>query len=261
MTILCEGAALKKFVSWNVNGIRAIMRKNFMEVFDAQAADCFGVQETKCQEGQVELDLPGYYQTWSYAEKKGYSGTAVFSREKPIQVVRKTGLEVADVEGRICACEFEPYWFVSVYSPNSQDQLQRLSIREEWDKHLTHLLDDMTKDKPVILCGDLNVAHEPIDLKDPEKNAGHAGFTNAERDDLTRLLDSGFTDTFRYLHPDQADTYTWWSYRERGRLSNTGWRLDYFLVSNDLRDKISAAACLMDIEGSDHCPITLELDI
>lgn len=252
---------MKKFVSWNVNGIRAILRKDFMAFFDQEDADVFGVQETKCQEGQVELDLPGYHQTWSYAEKKGYSGTAVFSKEEPLQVIRKVGLPVADEEGRVCACEFEKYWFVSVYSPNSQDQLQRLSVREEWDAHLTTFLDGLAKDKPVILCGDLNVAHEPIDIDDPEKNAGHAGFTDAERDDLTRLLDSGFVDTFRYLHPTEAGVYTWWSYRERARRTNAGWRLDYFLVSDALKDKIAAANCLTQVMGSDHCPVTLTLDL
>lgn len=252
---------MEKFVSWNVNGIRAILRKDFMAFFDREDADVFGVQETKCQEGQVELDLPGYHQVWSYAEKKGYSGTAVFSKKEPLQVVRKVGLPVADEEGRVCACEFEGYWFVSVYSPNSQDRLQRLPIREEWDAHLTRFLDGLAKDKPVILCGDLNVAHKPIDIDDPEKNAGHAGFTDAERDDLTRLLDSGFVDTFRYLHPTEADVYTWWSYRERARRTNAGWRLDYFLVSNALKDKVAAASCLTQVMGSDHCPVTLTLDL
>lgn len=253
---------MKKFVSWNVNGIRAVLRKgDFMDLFDKADADAFGVQETKCQEGQVELDLPGYHQTWSYAQKKGYSGTAVFSREEPLQVVRTIGLPVADEEGRICACEFADYWFVSVYSPNSQDQLQRLGVREEFDKHLTTFLDGLAKDKPVVLCGDLNVAHEPIDLKHPQANEGHAGFTEAERNDLTNLLDSGFTDTFRYLHPNETDVYTWWSYFRRARATNSGWRLDYFLVSNSLRDKIAAAECLMDVMGSDHCPVSLELDI
>ena len=252
---------MKKFVSWNVNGIRAIVRKNFMEVFDAQNADCFGVQETKCQEGQVELDLPGYYQTWSYAEKKGYSGTAVFSREKPIQVVRKTGLEVADVEGRICACEFEPYWFVSVYSPNSQDQLQRLSIREEWDAHLTHLLDDMAKDKPVILCGDLNVAHQEIDLANPKTNRNNPGFTDQERSAMTRLLDAGFVDTYRYLHPEEKGAYSWWSYRMNARARNVGWRIDYFLISRRIAEKLVSANIHSDILGSDHCPVSIEIDL
>jgi exodeoxyribonuclease-3 len=252
---------MTKFVSWNVNGIRAVLRKDFMEFFNAEDADVFAVQETKCQEGQVELDLPGYYQSWSYAEKKGYSGTAVFSKEKPLQVVRQIGLEVADVEGRVCACEFEKYWFVTVYSPNSQDQLQRLPIRAEWDADLTRFLDKLAKDKPVVMCGDLNVAHEPIDLHDPTGNEGHAGYTDTERDDLTKLLASGFTDTYRYLHPDTTGVYTWWSYRERGRRTNAGWRLDYFIVSNNLDSKIEKAACLTDVMGSDHCPTLLELDI
>ncbi len=251
----------QKLVSWNVNGIRAILRKDFMSFFNEQDADVFGVQETRCQEGEVELELPGYHQAWSYAEKKGYSGTAVFSKEKPIQVIHKTGLEVADKEGRICGCEFDKYWFISVYSPNSQDQLQRLPIREEWDAHLTKLVDDLAKDKPVVLCGDFNVAHEPIDLAHPEDNEGHAGFTDAEREDFTRLLDSGFVDTYRYLHPDKGGVYTWWSYRERGRQSNSGWRLDYFLVSEALKGDIEAANILDNVMGSDHAPITLELAI
>lgn len=248
-----------KFASWNVNGLRSILRKNFMDVFTQLDADVFGVQEIKCQEGQVDLELDGYYQTYSYAQKKGYAGTAIFSKEKPLQVLRATGLEVSDKEGRICACEFEKYWFLSIYSPNSQDELQRLGIRKEWDTHLRSLCDKLAEQKPVIICGDFNVAHEPIDLAHPEDNEGAAGFTNIERNDMSALLKSGFVDTFRYLHPTQSDIYTWWSYRERGRRHNIGWRLDYFLVSNALKDRIASAQILDSIQGSDHCPITLEL--
>ena len=251
---------MEKFVSWNVNGIRAILRKDFMAFFDREDADVFGVQETKCQEGQVELDLPGYHQVWSYAEKKGYSGTAVFSKKEPLQVVRKVGLPVADEEGRVCACEFEGYWFVSVYSPNSQDRLQRLPIREEWDAHLTRFLDGLAKDKPVILCGDLNVAHKEIDLANPKANRQSAGFSDEERNAFSRLLDAGFTDSFRHLHPDTTQVYSWWSYRGRAREKNVGWRIDYFVVSRRLAERISVADIHCDIKGSDHCPVELILN-
>lgn len=247
------------FASWNVNGLRSILRKNFMDVFMEFDADVFGIQEIKCQEGQVDLELPGYTQTFSYAEKKGYSGTAIFSKEEPLNVLRKTGLAVSDEEGRIVACEFQKYWFVSVYSPNSQAGLERLGLREEWDAHLRKTCDTLSKEKPVILCGDLNVAHNPIDLAHPESNEGAAGFTTIEREDLTKLLQSGFIDTYRYLHPDTPNTYTWWSYRERGRRNNIGWRLDYFLVSDALKKAIQASTIHDNIMGSDHCPITLDL--
>lgn len=252
---------MKKFVSWNVNGLRAILDKDFLPFFKQQDADCFGLQEIKCQAGQVELELPGYQQSWSYAEKKGYAGTAIFSKEEPLQVLRGVGLEEVDKEGRICAAEFEKYWFVSIYSINAQDGLARLGLREEWDEKLTEFLDKLAKDKPVVVCGDFNVAHEPIDLANPEENEGKPGFTDAERNDFSKLLASGFVDTFRYLHPDATDIYTWWSYRERARLTNAGWRLDYFLVSDDLKEDIESAKILDSVEGSDHAPISLELKI
>ncbi len=250
---------MKKYVSWNVNGLRAILAKDFLPFFKAQKADCFGVQEIKCQEGQVELELPGYYQSWSYAEKRGYAGTAIFSKEKPLQVLHGIGLEEVDKEGRICAAEFEDCWFISLYSINSQEGLARLGLREEWDAKLTAFLDELAKNKPVIVGGDFNVAHEAIDLAHPKENEGKTGYTEVERNDFSRLLASGFIDTFRYLYPNKTDVYTWWSYRERARLTNAGWRLDYFLVSDALKDKIQEATILDSVEGSDHAPITLTL--
>ena len=241
-----------RFVSWNVNGIRAVLKKNFLEVFDAFDADIFAIQETKCQVGQVELDLPGYHQYWSAAEKKGYSGTAVFTREEPLRVLHGLGNDYLDAEGRIVACEFPQFWFVNVYTPNSQNELARIDHRMEWDDAFLDFCKGLeagvlpsgeaSDPKPVVMCGDFNVAHNDIDLKNPGP-------------------DAGFTDTFRLLHPDEAGRYTWWSYRFRARSTNAGWRIDYFLVSDSLRDAVVAASIYDDVEGSDHCPVGLDLDI
>ena len=260
-----------RFVSWNVNGIRAVLKKNFLEVFDAFNADIFAIQETKCQVGQVELDLPGYHQYWSAAEKKGYSGTAVFTREEPLQVLHGLGNEYLDAEGRIVACEFPQFWFVNVYTPNSQMELARIDHRMEWDDAFRDFCKGLeagvlpdgasSGPKPVVMCGDFNVAHEDIDLKNPGPNRGASGFSDEERGKFTELVDAGFTDTFRLLHPDETGRYSWWSYRFRARSTNAGWRIDYFLVSDALRDHVVAASIYDDVEGSDHCPVGLELDI
>lgn len=250
-----------RLVSWNVNGLRALLKKDpsFQEIFDALDADVFALQETKVSEGQVALELPGYFQTWSYAAKAGYSGTAVFSREEPRQVVRTIGCPVADDEGRVCALEFESFWFVDVYVPNSQDGLRRLDVRLEWDERYREFLSGLAAEKPVITCGDFNVAHEEIDIKNPGPNRGHAGFSDEERASFTKLLDAGFTDTFRLRHPDVTGAYTWWSYRRRARLTNAGWRIDYFLVSDDIADRVESASILDEVYGSDHCPIELSV--
>lgn len=252
---------MRRFVSWNVNGIRAILKKDFESIFAELKADVFAVQETKCQDLQVELSLPGYHQSWSYAQRKGYSGTAVFSKEEPLRVVREIGDEAADTEGRVCACEFEDYWFVNVYVPNSQNGLARIDVREEFDAHFTDFLCELAEEKPVIVCGDFNVAHEPIDLKRPEANEGNSGYSQVERDDFSELLAEGFTDTFRSLHPDTTDVYSWWSYQFQARRTNAGWRIDYFLITEDLVPALREAECLTHIMGSDHCPILLELDL
>ncbi len=258
-----------RFISWNVNGLRAVLKKNFYEVFDALGADIFALQETKCQPDQVELDLPGYHSFFSYAEKKGYSGTAVFCREEPLQVLHALGDEYLDREGRIVACEFPTFWFIDVYTPNSQMELARIDHRMQWDDAFREfclgleagtLPDGRHSDpKPIIMCGDLNVAHNDIDLKNPGPNRGASGFSDEERGKFEELLEAGFTDTFRYLHPDLANVYTWWSYQRRARLTNVGWRIDYFLVSNSIRDRIESATIYDEIEGSDHCPIGLEI--
>ena len=251
-----------RLVSWNVNGLRAVMKKDpgFEQIFSELDADVFALQETKLQEGQLELDLPGYYQTWNYAERKGYSGTAVFSREKPLQVVRQIGCEAADDEGRVCALEFPSYWFVDVYTPNAKNGLARLDDRLVWDERYRAFLSELAKQKPVVTCGDFNVAHNEIDLKNPGPNRGNAGFSDEEREKFTKLLDAGFTDTFRSLHPDLAGAYSWWSYRFNARKNNAGWRIDYFLVSNELAPKVRAASIYSEVFGSDHCPVGLELE-
>ena len=248
-----------RLVSWNVNGLRAVMKKDpvFEQIFSELDADVFALQETKLQEGQLELDLPGYYQTWNYAERKGYSGTAVFSREKPLQVVRQIGCEAADDEGRVCALEFPSYWFVDVYTPNAKNELARLDERLVWDERYRAFLSELAKQKPIVTCGDFNVAHEEIDLKNPGSNRGNAGFSDEERASFSALLDAGFTDTFRARHPDLAGAYSWWSYRFRAREKNAGWRIDYFLVSNDIADRVTGASILSEVYGSDHCPVEL----
>ena len=271
-----------KLASWNVNGLRAVLKKDpsFTDIVAELDADILGLQETKLQEGQVELDLPGYHQVWSYAERKGYSGTAVFCREEPLSVRhadavlaagRAAGLSddelelvaVAATEGRVCALEFERFWFVDVYTPNAQGELARLSTRMAWDdayRAFLRSLEDETG-KPVVTCGDFNVAHNEIDLKNPKSNRGNAGFSDEERAKFGELLDAGYTDTFRTANPDLEGAYSWWSYRFNARKNNAGWRIDYFIVSDRLRDKIKRAEILTTVEGSDHCPVLLELDI
>lgn len=255
-----------RLVSWNVNGLRAVMKKSpsFPEVVDATAADVFAIQETKLQADQaakLKLDelLPGYVQTWSFAERKGYSGTAVFSREEPLQVVRQIGCEAADDEGRVCALEFPTYWFVDVYTPNAKQGLLRIDERQVWDRRYRDFLKELEEDKPVVTCGDFNVAHNEIDLKNPQSNRGNAGFSDEERADFTDLLKAGFTDTFRARHPDLAGAYSWWSYRFHAREHNAGWRIDYFLVSDSIADRVTSASILDEVFGSDHCPVELTI--
>ena len=252
-----------RLVSWNVNGLRAVMKKDpsFTQIFSQLDADVFALQETKLQEGQLELDLPGYHQTWNYAERKGYSGTAVFSREEPLQVIRQIGCPAADDEGRVCALEFPSYWFVNVYTPNAKNELARLDERLVWDKHYRDFLSGLAKQKPVVTCGDFNVAHEEIDLKNPGPNRGNAGFSDEERASFSALLDAGFTDTFRARHPDLTGAYSWWSYRFHAREKNAGWRIDYFLVSNDVADRVTGASILSEVYGSDHCPVELTIEL
>lgn len=248
-----------KFVSWNVNGLRAILNKGFEDIARTLDADVVALQETKLQEGQATLDLPQYQEQWSYALRKGYSGTAVFSKTAPLQVWHGFGPDEYDHEGRVCALEFEDYWFICLYSPNSQDQLARIDVRMEFEDRLREFAMELDRQKPVIICGDLNVAHNEIDLKNPGPNRGNAGFSDQERGKFQELLDAGFTDTFRFLHPEETDAYSWWSYRFNSRSRNAGWRIDYFLVSNRLASQVKAADILSDILGSDHCPVVLEL--
>ena len=251
---------LTKLISWNVNGIRACLEKGFMDTFEALDADAFCLQETKCQEGQVSLELPGYHQYWNSAEKKGYSGTAIFTREKPLSVRYGIGEEVHDHEGRVIALEYPAWYLVTVYTPNSQDGLKRLDYRMQWEQSFMDYLHGLERTKPVIVCGDMNVAHQEIDLKNPSTNRMNAGFTQQERDCMTRLLDSGFVDTFRYLHPDARDVYSWWSYRFKAREHNAGWRIDYFLVSESLKDRIETSSIHTERLGSDHCPVELVIN-
>ena len=248
-----------KLISWNVNGIRACLGKGFAETFAALDADVFCLQETKMQAGQVELDLTGYHQYWNYAEKKGYSGTALFTKREPVAVTNGIGIEEHDREGRVITAEFDDLFVVTVYTPNSQNELARLDYRMDWEDAFRAYLLALDARKPVVVCGDLNVAHQPIDLKHPAANRFSAGFSDEEREKMTRLLDSGFTDTFRFLHPDARDAYSWWSYRFHARESNAGWRIDYFLVSDRLRERIEDAAIFPEITGSDHCPVALVL--
>ena len=263
------------FASWNVNGLRAVLKKDpgFIEIAESLDADILALQETKLQEGQVEIDLPGYHQVWSYAERKGYSGTAVFTREEPLSVRRADSLlpyadgnelvATAVTEGRVCALEFDRFWFVDVYTPNAQNELARIDTRMAWDDAYRAFLKGLEEDtgKPVVTCGDFNVAHEEIDLKNPQTNRGNAGFSDEERGKFSELLDAGFTDTFRYLHPDETGAYSWWSYRFNARKNNTGWRIDYFLVSDSVRDRIRSATIRSDIFGSDHCPVELTIEL
>ena len=248
-----------KCISWNVNGIRACVKKGFLDFFKEADADIFCIQESKMQEGQLDLELDGYEQYWNYAVKKGYSGTAVFTKEKPISVTYGMGIEEHDQEGRVITLEYEDFYFVTVYTPNSQSELARLDYRMTWEDDFLAYLKGLEEKKPVIFCGDLNVAHKEIDLKNPKTNRKNAGFTNEERGKFTDLLAAGFTDTFRYLYPDVEGVYSWWSYRFSARAKNAGWRIDYFCVSDCLKDKIEDAKILTDVMGSDHCPIELDI--
>lgn len=250
-----------RFISWNVNGLRACMGKGFMDVFDTVNADFFCLQETKLQAGQIDLELPGYTQFWSYAQKKGYSGTAIFAKEAPISATYGVGAEELDTEGRLITLEYPNFFLVTCYTPNAQRELARIDHRLKWDEAFRAHLTALDKQKPVIVCGDLNVAHREIDLKNPASNRGNAGFSDEERESFGKLLDCGFTDSFRYLHPDVAGAYTWWSYMFNARKNNAGWRIDYFLVSDRVADQITATPIYSEILGSDHCPVGLELDI
>lgn len=252
---------MKKLISWNVNGLRACLGKNFMEFFDYVDADIFCLQETKIQEGQVDWNKEGYYAYWNYAEKKGYSGTAIFSKEKPLNVTYGIGIEEHDKEGRVITLEFDNYYMVTVYTPNSQNGLARLEYRMKWEDDFRNYLLNLKKNKPVIVTGDMNVAHKEIDLKNPKTNRKNAGFTDEERQKMTELLEVGFIDTFRYFYPDTEGIYSWWSYRFKAREKNVGWRIDYFLVSDDLKDKIIDAHIHTEIMGSDHCPVELTVEL
>ena len=250
-----------KLISWNVNGIRACAGKGFMDVFNNADADFFCIQESKMQAGQLELNMPGYHQYWNYAVKKGYSGTATFAKEEPLNVAYGIGIEEHDQEGRVITLEYDKFYMVTVYTPNSQNELARLSYRMKWEDDFADYIMGLDEKKPVIISGDLNVAHKEIDLKNPKTNRHNAGFTDEEREKLSKLLDRGFIDTFRYFYPDKADIYSWWSYRFKAREKNAGWRIDYFLVSKRLEDKLKDAVIHTEIFGSDHCPVELDIDL
>ena len=250
-----------KLISWNVNGIRAAMGKGFLDFVQEESPDILCIQETKMQEGQAEVPLEGYHQYWCSAEKKGYSGTAVFTKEEPISVSRGIGVDVHDHEGRVLTLEYDGFYLVNVYVPNSQNELKRLDYRMEWEDAFRAYLKELEKTRPVITCGDFNVAHREIDLKNPKTNRTNAGFTDEERAKMTELQDAGFIDTWRYFYPDLEGVYSWWSYRFNARKNNAGWRIDYFLVSEALRDSLKDAQILTDVYGSDHCPVTLEIEI
>lgn len=250
-----------RFISWNVNGLRAVCKKGFEDIFWSLDADFFCLQETKLQEGQIELDLPGYESYWCYAEKKGYSGTAIFTKHTPLSVSYNIGVEEHGSEGRSITLEYEGFYLVCVYTPNAQDELKRLDYRMRWEDDFRAYLTELDKSKPVIVCGDMNVAHEEIDLKNPKTNRQNPGFSDEEREKMTRLLEAGFVDTFRYINGDVTDRYSWWSYRFHAREKNVGWRIDYFIVSQRLADKVKAADIRSEIYGSDHCPVLLELEV
>ena len=250
-----------KLISWNVNGLRAAMGKGFMDTFAQLDADAFCLNETKLQPGRIELDLPGYHQYWNSAEKKGYSGVAVFTRQEPLSVRYGIGVDEFDHEGRVLTLEMPQFYLVSCYTPNSQDGLKRLEYRMRWEDAFLSYLKSLEREKPVVLCGDLNVAHQEIDIKNPKSNRMNAGFTDQEREKMTRLINAGFVDTFRALHPDETGAYSWWSYRFHARENNAGWRIDYFIVSESLREHVREAAIHPEIFGSDHCPVELVLDI
>lgn len=249
-----------KFISWNVNGLRACVTKGFQQFFDSVDSDFFCLQETKLQEGQIQLDLPGYSQFWNYALKKGYSGTAIFAKEAPISVIYGIGDESLDTEGRMITLEYPDFYLITCYTPNAQQGLARIDHRLKWDEAFRNYLVELDTRKPVIVCGDLNVAHQEIDLKNPSSNRGNAGFSDEERESFGKLLEAGFTDSFRHLNPDATGIYSWWSYRFNARKNNAGWRIDYFLVSDRLADRIQATPIYTDILGSDHCPVGLELE-
>lgn len=251
---------MMKFISWNVNGLRACVGKNFMDFFKEIDADIFCIQESKLQEGQIELDLPGYEQYWNYAEKKGYSGTAIFTKKHPLSISYGLGIEEHDHEGRVITLEFEDFFFITVYVPNSKQELLRLDYRMVWEDDFLKYVKKLEEKKPVVYCGDLNVAHKEIDLKNPSSNHHNAGFTDEERGKMTVALDSGLIDTYRYFYPDQEGVYSWWSYRFQARQKNAGWRIDYFIVSESLKDRLKDAKIHTDVMGSDHCPIELTME-
>ena len=246
-----------KFISWNVNGLRACMGKGFQDFFDAESADFFCLQETKLQEGQIEMNLPEYQQFWNYAQKKGYSGTSIFAKKEPLSVTYGLGIEELDTEGRLITLEYENFYLVTCYTPNAQRELARIDHRLKWDEAFREYLKRLDETKPVIACGDLNVAHQEIDLKNPKSNRGNAGFSDEERESFGKLLDAGFTDSFRHLHPDVTGAYTWWSYMFKAREKNAGWRIDYFITSASMKDALVDAKIHTDIFGSDHCPVEL----
>ncbi|WP_311517313.1 exodeoxyribonuclease III [uncultured Megasphaera sp.] len=247
-------------ISWNVNGLRAVMKKGFMDVFTALGADFFCLQETKLQAGQIEMNLPGYYQYWNYADRKGYSGTAIFTKHRPLAVTYGLGIDRHDHEGRLITLEYPTYYLITCYTPNSQNELARLPYRLTWEDDCRNYLVSLKEKKSVIFCGDLNVAHEEIDLKNPKSNRKNAGFSDAEREKMTALLAAGFTDTWRHFYPQTADVYSWWSYRFNARKNNAGWRIDYFITSQDLTNRLQNAFIYTDIMGSDHCPVGLTWD-
>ena len=250
-----------KFISWNVNGLRACVQKGFGDFFREVDADIVALQETKMQAGQLDLQFEGYESFWNYADKKGYSGTAIYTRLRPLAVTYGIGIDMHDHEGRVVTAEFDKFYFVCVYVPNAQDELRRLEYRMQWEDDFRNYLKGLEEKKPVVVCGDLNVAHKEIDLKNPKTNRKNAGFTDEERACMTRLQENGFIDTFRYFYPDQEGIYSWWSYRFQARAKNAGWRIDYFMVSEALKDKLQDATILTDIYGSDHCPVTLEINL
>jgi exodeoxyribonuclease-3 len=249
-----------KFISWNVNGLRACVQKGFLDFFNNIDADFFCIQESKLQAGQIDLDLPGYHQYWNYAEKKGYSGTAIFAKNEPLSVSYGIGIEEHDKEGRVITLEYDNFYLVTCYTPNSQNELKRLPYRMQWEDDFREYLKTLDAKKPVVLCGDLNVAHNEIDLKNPKTNRKNAGFSDEERAKMTELLGSGFTDTFRYFYPDAEGIYSWWSYRFKAREKNAGWRIDYFITSKRINDKLKKAAIHTDVLGSDHCPVEVDIE-
>lgn len=249
-----------KFISWNVNGLRACVQKGFLDFFNSIDADFFCIQESKLQAGQIDLDLPGYHQYWNYAEKKGYSGTAIFAKNEPLSVSYGIGIDEHDKEGRVITLEYDNFYLVTCYTPNSQNELKRLPYRMQWEDDFREYLKTLDAKKPVILCGDLNVSHNEIDLKNPKTNRKNAGFSDEERAKMTELLSSGFTDTFRYFYPDAEGIYSWWSYRFKAREKNAGWRIDYFITSKRINDKLKKAAIHTDVLGSDHCPVEVDIE-